>query len=269
MIILLWGDCMYGYEEFKDDVYTLTNINLDLYKERQMKRRIDSLITKKIKVLDYKEFFDCMKSDDEFLHEFVSYLTINVSEFYRNSNQWILFEDTVLPYLIDTFGTRLRIWSAACSTGDEPYTIAMIIAKHMPLKDVKIFASDIDDNVLAFAKQGVYSERSLAGLPKELLEANFKKEGNNYIINDSIKKCVSFKKHNLLENVYPKDIDMIVCRNVVIYFTDDAKNMVYEKFHNSLKKNGILFIGSTEQIIKSKELGYDTYKSFFYKKCDI
>lgn len=255
----------YDYENFKKDVYQLTNINLSLYKERQMKRRIESLMKRK-GYTTFDTYFAAMKKDQALLRAFVSYLTINVSEFYRNPKQWELFENQIIPYLEKRFGKQIHIWSAACSTGDEPYTIAMILARHFPLKQIKIYATDIDEDVLAFAKEGIYSERSLERLPKDLLQKHFTKQGKEYQINADLKACVEFRKHNLLEDKYPTGMHMIVCRNVVIYFTDEAKDGVYERFYNTLVKDGILFIGSTEQIIHAREIGFDSVDSFFYKK---
>ena len=255
----------YDYENFKKDVYALTNINLSLYKERQMKRRIESLMVRK-GYNNFEDYFHAMKRDEELLQGFVGYLTINVSEFYRNPTQWEVFENTMIPLLKKQYGSRLNIWSAACSTGDEPYTITMLLAKYFPLDHIKVIATDIDDVVLGIAKEGFYSKRSLDRLPKELLDKHFDKKGNGYQIKDDIKACVDFRKHNLLEDTYPTGIHMIICRNVVIYFTDEAKDEVYKKFNRSLEKNGILFIGSTEQIIHAKELGFEATDSFFYQK---
>ena len=256
----------YGYEEFKKDVYKLTNINLDMYKERQMKRRIESLVARK-GFDGFESFYKGMKQDDALLRTFVSYLTINVSQFYRNPVQWENFEKEIIPYLRNNYGDRLTIWSAACSTGDEPYTIAMILSKYVSLDKVNIIATDIDEDVLTFAKNGVYPEKSLVDLPKEYLDAHFTRlDKGRYQISDKIAKCVSFKKHNLLEDKYFSGVHLIVCRNVVIYFTDDAKDNVYKQFHKSLDNDGILFIGSTEQILKAKELGFQSMKTFFYKK---
>lgn len=255
----------YDYESFKKDIYGLTNINLSLYKERQMKRRIESLMQRK-GYHDFKSYFQGLKSDDGLLKSFVSYLTINVSEFYRNPKQWELFEQKIIPYLIKEYGKDLHIWSAACSTGDEPYTIAMILAKHLPLNKIHIYATDIDEDVLQYAKEGFYSTRSLERLPKEFLNAHFTKKEKGYQINADIRACVEFKKHNLLEDRYPSQMHMIVCRNVVIYFTDEAKDRVYQEFYKSLTKDGILFIGSTEQIIHAKEIGFYATESFFYQK---
>ena len=256
----------YEYSDFKKDVYRLTNINLDLYKERQMKRRIESLIARK-GFSGFEDFYKGMKQDVDLLHTFVTYLTINVSQFYRNPAQWDAFEHEIIPYLTDKFGNKLSIWSAACSTGDEPYTIAMILAKYIPLSNINVIATDIDEEVLKFAKEGIYTEKSLVDLPKEYLSKHFTKmEDGQYKVSDELKKCISFKKHNLLEDKYFPSLDMIVCRNVVIYFTDEAKDDVYKKFNQSLKKDGLLFIGSTEQILKAKDLGFEVQKTFFYKK---
>lgn len=258
----------YDYESFKKDVYGLTNINLTLYKERQMKRRIESLMNRK-GYHNFEEYFQAMKKDNSLLRSFVSYLTINVSEFYRNPKQWEVFENEMIPYMKKEFGNRINIWSAACSTGDEPYTIAMLLAKYFPLNQIRIYATDIDEDVLMIAKEGFYLTRSLERLPKELLAKHFTKKENGYQINDDIKTCVEFRKHNLLEDRYPAGMHMIVCRNVVIYFTDEAKDRVYKNFHNSLAQNGILFIGSTEQIIHAREIGFAATDSFFYKKIDV
>ncbi|MCR5701237.1 MAG: protein-glutamate O-methyltransferase CheR [Lachnospiraceae bacterium] len=255
----------YDYENFKADVYKLTDIDLNLYKERQMKRRIESLIARKGHK-DFQSFYLAMKTDPELLKSFISYLTINVSEFYRNPAQWQLFEKDMIPYMEKNFGRRLNIWSAACSTGDEPYTIAMILAKKFPLSSINITATDIDDDVLAFAKEGYYSAKSVERLPKELLTKHFTQVDKGYQINNDIKKCVTFKKHNLLKDRYPSGMHMIVCRNVVIYFTDEAKDEVYKKFHTTLSNKGILFIGNTEQIVHAKEIGFSAIDSFFYEK---
>lgn len=254
------------YESFKDEVYKLTKIDLNSYKERQMKRRIDSLIGKH-KINNYDDYVLLLKKDKIIFDEFVNYLTINVSEFYRNPEQWIHMEKDILPYLIKNFGDNLKIWSAACSTGDEPYSLVMLLSKFMPLSKIKILATDLDNQVLDKARLGLYNEKSLKALPNEFINKYFSKVNDKtFRISDDIKKCVEFKHHNLLKDEYPKNYDMIICRNVLIYFTEEAKNQIYDKFSKTLKQDGILFVGSTEQIIQPQTMGYVSYKSFFYKK---
>lgn len=255
------------YEGFKSQVYALTKIDLSAYKERQMKRRIDALISKN-KFKGYDDYVVAIKSDKDLLEEFVNYLTINVSEFYRNPEQWKVLENEIFPELIKASGGKpLKIWSAACSTGDEPYSLAMVLSKFTSLSNIHILATDIDKQVLEKAKLGLYNEKSLAGLPKEYITKYFTKVGtSSYQISNDVKKCVEFKQHNLLKDSYPTNFDLILCRNVLIYFTEEAKEEVYRKFNDTLRKGGVLFVGSTEQIIKYRELNYESKRSFFYTK---
>ena len=256
---------MDNYEKFKKDVFALTGIDLDAYKEKQMRRRIETLIGKN-KITSYDEYVKLIKTNKTKFEEFINYLTINVSEFYRNPDQWDLMDKEIIPDLISKFGNNLKIWSAACSTGDEPYSLVMLLSKHIPLNQIKIYATDIDKQVMAQAQVGLYNEKSLVGVPAEFKAKYFKKVGTSYQISDEIKSRVEFKQANLLTDNYPSNYDFIVCRNVLIYFTDEAKTDVYAKFAKSLKPGGVLFIGSTEQIIGYKELGYKRRSSFFFEK---
>lgn len=254
-----------NYEWFKKEVYKLTGIDLNFYKEKQMRRRIDTL-AKKNKTDSYEAYVQLLKSDKILFEQFINFLTINVSEFYRNPDQWKLMDETVIPKLLREHKRPLRIWSAACSTGDEPYSIAMAFSKHIQLSNIQILATDIDKQVLEQAQAGLYNEKSIAGVPADLKRKYFTQVGNSYKISDELKKCVTFKQHNLLKDPYPRDYDMILCRNVVIYFTDEAKDEIYKKFYQTLGNHGVLFIGSTEQIINYKEVGFSRLSSFYFEK---
>ncbi|MCR4604663.1 MAG: protein-glutamate O-methyltransferase CheR [Eubacterium sp.] len=254
------------YEEFKQNFLRLSGIDLNSYKESQMKRRIDNFYTRR-KLADYNEFFQELSRNVEMQKEFTSYLTINVSEFYRNPPQWITVENEVYPTLIERFGKRLKIWSAACSTGDEPYTLAMLLAEHIPLSQVEILATDLDDEIMAKAKEGRYIEKSVRGLPKKYRDKYIIPDGNGYVkVSDEIKSRITFKHHDLLKDPYPTGMHLIVCRNVMIYFTEEAKDKIYHKFSDSLVDNGLFFVGSTEQIIGASKYGFKTRQSFFYEK---
>lgn len=255
----------FDYEYFKKAVFDLTKIDLNAYKEKQMKRRIDTLIAKN-GVKGYDEYIKLIKVDKKKFEDFVTYLTINVSEFYRNPEQWVLLDRDIIPELIKKFGKNLKIWSAACSTGDEPYSLVMALSKHIPLNQIKILATDLDKQVIAKAKVGLYSEKSIACVPDDLKRKYFTKIGISYQISDEIKRCVEFKEHNLLKDTYPSNYHFVVCRNVLIYFTEEAKDEVFVKFQKNLALGGILFIGSTEQIITHREIGFGRINSFFYEK---
>lgn len=253
------------YEWFKQEVFKLSNIDLNAYKERQMKRRIDSLISKH-GFAGYEPYVVALKANKERYEEFINYLTINVSEFFRNTAQWDTLEKEVFPYLFDRFSKSISIWSAACSTGDEPYSLAMVLSKFVPLSSVNITATDIDKQILAKAQMGLYNDKSVLGVPAAFKTKYFTEVGKSFKVTDDIKKAIHFKQHNLLLDAYPKNMDLIVCRNVLIYFTEEAKNDIYIKFNKALKKDGILFVGSTEQIIQPQRYGFEAIKSFFYKK---
>ncbi|MGN0483296.1 MAG: CheR family methyltransferase [Lachnospiraceae bacterium] len=254
-----------GYEKFKKDVFALTKIDLNSYKEKQMRRRIDTLLTKN-GANSYDAYVQMIKKDKQKFDQFVNFLTINVSEFYRNPEQWKLLEQQVFPELIQKFGKNLKIWSAACSTGDEPYSLVMALSRFMPLNQIRITATDIDKQVLEKARVGLYNEKSIAAVPEDLKKKYFTKVGPSYQISNEIKSRVDFKEHNLLKDPYPQGCNLIVCRNVLIYFTEEAKEEIYRKFNEALKPGGILFIGSTEQIINYKELNYARKQSFFFEK---
>ncbi len=254
---------VYDYEYFKKEVFALTKIDLNAYKEKQMKRRIDTLIAKH-KVTGYDKFVGKLRDDKAVFDDFVNYLTINVSEFYRNPEQWRLMDKEIIPELIGRFGKNLKVWSAACSTGDEPYSLVMAFSRHLPLNQINIIATDIDKQVIEKAKVGLYNEKSIAAVPDDLKKKYFTKVGPSYQIANEIKARVQFKQHNLLKDTYPDRCDLIVCRNV--YFTEEAKDEVFRKFNASLKPEGILFIGSTEQIMNYKEINYERKNSFFYIK---
>lgn len=255
----------YDYEAFKNAVFKLTSIDLSAYKENQMRRRINTLISKH-NYPGYEEFVNGLKTDKALFEEFVNYLTINVSEFYRNPDQWELMDKEFIPELINKYGKNLKIWSAACSTGDEPYSLVMALSRHLPLNQIKIIATDIDKQVIASAKVGLYAEKSLTGVPKDLKAKYFKQVGNSYQISDEIKSRVEFRQSNLLKDPYPDRCNLIVCRNVLIYFTEEAKAEIYKKFYSSLTPGGLLFIGSTEQIVGHRDYGYERRNSFFYQK---
>jgi len=252
------------YEVFKQEIFKITKINLTLYKEKQMKRRIDALI-KKNNINTYQEYVQVLKNNKDSFKEFVNYLTINVSEFYRNPDQWDVLEKEILPLLLSK-KRNITIWSSACSTGDEPYTLVMVLNKILPLSSIKILATDIDLGALEKAQNGIYASKSLENLPKTMKEKYFTVIGDSYKIKDEVKNCVEFKQFNLFRDPYPKGIDLIVCRNVLIYFTEEAKNDIYKNFNMSLNAQGVLFVGSTEQLIMATKYNFKSLKTFFYIK---
>lgn len=142
----------------------------------------------------------------------------------------------------------------------------MLLSNEMKVKDFQILATDIDVNALERAKKGVYVERALNEVPLAQKNKYFEQQGTMYKIKDEVKKNVTFKKQNLLSDSFGGPYDLIVCRNVLIYFTEDAKDLLYHKFAQALRPGGVFFVGSTEQIFTPAKYGLETADTFFYRK---
>lgn len=252
------------YLDFIHQVKKQTGIDLSLYKEGQMKRRLTSLRSKH-NFSTFSEFFFALKKDRELMEEFLDRITINVSEFFRNSNRWERLRELVIPKLIKE-KKHIKCWSAACSTGEEPYTLSILLKAYFPNVTFEIIATDIDQKVLKKAEKGIYSNYSLREVSPEILKKYFNEKNGVFEVSDDVKKSVTFKQQDLLKDTYPSNVDLIICRNVLIYFTEEAKSLIYQKFNHSLNKSGFLFVGSTEQIFNPQQFGLSVDEAFFYYK---
>lgn len=251
---------------FKKKVSTLIHLDLSNYKNAQMERRIIALMQKN-GIESLMDYYKALQKDVSLLEQFTNMLTINVSEFFRNPEKFEELEKTYLPELLEK-KTCIKIWSAGCSIGAEIYSIAMILDKMRKLDNCDLVASDFDINIINKAKSGTYLKHEVHSLPNEYMNYFKKLEGEEerYQIDPKVRNSVKFERRDLLNSNYEKEFDLILCRNVVIYFTDEAKNTLYHKFYESLLPEGILFIGSTERINDHKSIGYNLRSSFFYQK---
>ena len=251
--------------EFKRKLKSKTDIDLDLYKEPQMKRRIGNLVNRSA-AKSFVEYFDTVAKDKDEFAAFIEYLTINVSEFYRTPDKFAKLETDVIPDLLKR-SPKLNIWSAGCSIGAEPYSLSMIMKELTPGKQHRILATDLDIEILAKAKKGVYMENEIKSLSPERRKKYFDAlPDNKFAVKEDIKRCIEFKRHNLLKDPFEKGFDLILCRNVVIYFTEEAKDQLYTRFFEALKPGGILFVGATEAILNFRKMGYMSYQPFFYQR---
>ncbi|WP_217594174.1 protein-glutamate O-methyltransferase CheR [Cohnella sp. GbtcB17] len=241
-----------------------TGIDLLQYKEDQMRRRLATFRDRR-GCRTFCDLFDSMQRDAELYEEFLDRMTINVSEFYRNAKRWEALEKKIIPDLAASRG-KLRCWGAACSTGDEPYTLSIVLSGLLKRHEYELLATDIDKTAIKKAREGLYGPSSVREVPKPILSRYFKVTGETYAVSEEIKRSVTFKQHNLLADPYEQGFDLIVCRNVLIYFTDAAKENVFRNFAKSLNKGGYLFIGGTEQVFQPERYGLETTDAFFYRK---
>ncbi|MEM1076371.1 MAG: protein-glutamate O-methyltransferase [Pseudomonadota bacterium] len=215
----------------------------------------------------YADFVVTENGSDE-RRQMISALTTNVSHFFREKHHFDALAKTILPRVFDglTKGSRFRLWSAGCSNGQEAYSIAMTLLECAPelrSHDVKILATDIDPNVVSFAQKGIYPERMVAGIPEPLLSKYFTQTtdttNTDFCVNDNLKSLVVFKELNLLSD-WPikQNIDVIFCRNVVIYFDTSTQNKLWQRFNEVLSADGVLFLGHSERIATPDAFGFQS-----------
>lgn len=255
-----------NFIEFEKWVFKEIGINLSAYKPNQLHRRIESLMAR-VGVTSLEEYTKLIKMDSSQRQRFLDFITINVTEFFRNPE---LF-DELDKYIKSVYLPKnqpLKIWSAACSIGCEPYSVAMMLQNNNTVAATKhkILATDIDSTILVRAKEGEYTDNEMKNVKAEYLNKYFKTVNNKYQISQSIKNMVTFKKHDLILDSYEGNFDIILCRNVVIYFNTDVKNDIYKKFSQSLKPGGLLFVGATESIYNYREYGFEKASTFIYRK---
>ncbi len=255
------------YTYFKNEILKLVNIDLNSYKAPQMMRRLASLITR-IGLSGYREYVDFLKRDTTKVQEFKDFITINVTEFFRNPEKWDELRRIIIPTLERTKkNSALKLWSAGCSYGAEPYTLAITMEEFFPNHPYSILATDIDQEVLGKAQRGIYREVDYKAMDTNLSKKYFTPTNDgSYVIRESLKRNINFKKNNLLMDNFENNYDLILCRNVVIYFTEEAKQQLYKKFFNALRSEGILFIGSTESILNARDIGFGSQLNFFYQR---
>lgn len=252
------------FNEFHKWVHKELGINLSAYKPEQLNRRINTLMTRVgIKSLD--DYTKAIKADEQQKQKFLDFITINVTEFFRNPELYVELEEKIKEELLRN-KRQLKIWSAACSIGCEPYSLAIMLDKIDPAGKNTIIATDIDNTILQKAKFGEYAKNEMKSVTNDDLSKYFRKKDDKYYIDAKIKNKVNFKKHDLILDRYDKDFDLIVCRNVVIYFNNDVKQEIYKKFSESLKKGGLLFVGATESIYNYRDYGFEKASTFIYKK---
>ncbi len=254
-----------NWDAFKEKWFKKTGIDLNLYKPAQMHRRINNFIDRN-NGKNYDNFLSMLDADKKLYHEFIEHLTINVTEFFRTPEKFNELENVVIPELLAK-SPKLNIWSAGCSIGAEPYSLAMMLSETAPGKNHRILATDLDLEILKKAKGGgPYLLNEIKNIPSARMQKYFRKDNDSYRVVDEIRNKVEFKQHNLLKDRFETGFDLILCRNVVIYFTEEAKDKLYRNFYASLKPGGILFVGGTEAIMNFRDMGYQQIRPFFYQR---
>lgn len=258
------------YGQIKDSIKRNLKIDLTNYKDEQMKRRLDSWLVR-VHANTWKDYFHVLSTNPTELARFRDYLTINVTEFFRDLNRWTTLREEVLPYLLRNSAENriidgLNLWSAGCSIGAEAYTLAIMMNEATPLQKYTLLATDLDRGALQKAKaRGPYVESDLRNLETVQRQKYFTPSAPHYV-KETLQKNIRFVEQDLLADRFETGFDLIVCRNVVIYFTAEAKEMLYAKFCGALRPGGVLFLGGTEIISGPTRFGFQNFGISFYKK---
>ncbi|MFW5962265.1 MAG: CheR family methyltransferase [bacterium] len=258
------------FTKFKNSAIKILNIDLDSYKSKRVERRTLSLM-RRHDIETYEDCLDKIENDLNFRAAYLNHFTINTSEFFRNPKSFDYLKEIILPSLFKG-KNKIKIWSAPCSNGSEPYTIAIILSEMgIEARRFQIEACDIDDEILKSAQRGQYGNVSIKNVSPLLMKKYFtviseRQTSTLYQLNQDILDVVSFEKRDLINEGYPNGWDLILSRNFFIYLKKDIKDKLIRRFVSTLNEGGYLFLGNTEFIFNPSDFGLEKIHSSFYKK---
>ena len=224
------------------------------YKRASLARRIRKRM-QSVDVRDFADYVDFLEVHPEEFAVLFNTILINVTHFFRDEGAWEYFATEVLPQLLakKSAGSPIRVWSAGCASGEEAYTLAMVLCEALGLESfkerVKIYATDVDEEALAKARQAIYSEREVEGVPPGLLKKYFDRMDSSYCFKKEVRRQVIFGRHDLIQDAPISRVDILVCRNVLMYFNAETQARILARFHFALNDNGILFLGRAETLL--------------------
>ena len=228
------------------------SLDVEQYKENYLKRRL-AVRMRALQLTSYEDYAGYLDRNKEEYNTLFDKLTVNVTQFFRDPEIFFEFENVILPELMEE-KSRIRIWSAGCSSGEEPYSIAISIEEVREKLEkmdfeYEIYATDLDDLSLYKAISGKYEKRTMENIAKIRREKYFSFSGKEYTVNESLKKQIKFVRLDLMQSFKENFFDIVFCRNVIIYFNRELQKKVMQSFYTSLKKDGVLVLGKTETML--------------------
>jgi chemotaxis protein methyltransferase CheR len=254
------------YEPFCLAVRNLCGIDLLQYKRGQMERRIRSFVAAR-GITDLTEYAQVLRGDRAELEKFLDRVTINVSQLWRNPEQWDVLEGRILPDLAATGNNRVRAWSAGSSYGAEAYTLAACARRAIPRAQVAILGTDIDARMVERARTGVFTVDDARDAPTATLASHFDLVDGAWHAHPELKRMVRFEQGDLLRvEPAPESFDLVLCRNTVIYFNEDVRDALHGRLAKSLRPGGRLVVGATERVSDPAAHGLQPESPFVYRK---
>ena len=223
------------------------------YKRASLMRRVEHQMHQ-VGVESFEDYYDYLQVHPEEFTALFNTILINVTSFFRDESAWKYLSDTVVPELLAPAGDApLRLWSAGCATGQEAYSLAMVLVDAIGAAEfrqrVKIYATDVDEEALAVARQATYSDKELSGLPDGYLERHFERAGTRWSFRKELRRNVIFGRNDLVQDAPISRIDLLACRNTLMYFNAEAQSRIVSRLGFALKPDGVLFLGKAEMLL--------------------
>jgi two-component system CheB/CheR fusion protein len=247
-----------AFEELLEYLKSNRGFDFTGYKRPSLMRRVDVRM-QAVGEESYRSYRDYLEvHPDEFAHLFNTVL-INVTSFFRDPEAWDYLAEVILPQIIDgKDNEEIRVWSAGCASGEEPYTLAMLLAEQLGMdayrERVKIYATDVDEDALTRARQATYRSEALERMPQALRERYFAQVGDNYLLDNDLRRGVVFGRHDLVQDAPISRLDLLICRNTLIYLNAETQRHILARFHFALKEEGYLFLGTAELMLTHAHL---------------
>jgi two-component system CheB/CheR fusion protein len=248
-----------AFEELLEYVRDNRGFDFTGYKRASLMRRVHKRM-QDVGIADIGEYQDYLEvHPEEFTHLFNTIL-INVTSFFRDEPSWDYLAEEIVPRIVARKGQHapIRVWCVGCASGEEAYTIAIVLAEALGLSElrsrVKIYATDVDEEALALARAGVYSEKSVEAIPAPLREKYLVSATDGFAFVKDLRRAVIFGRHDLTNDAPISRVDLIVCRNTLMYFNADAQNRIYDAFHFALQPHGFLFLGKSEMLLTRTDM---------------
>ena len=240
------------FEDILEHLYQSRGFDFTAYKRTTLMRRVQRRMHT-VSVASFEAYLDYLQLHQDEFHALFNTILINVTSFFRDRDVWNYIAETTVPTLLSQRREGLvRIWSAGCAGGHEPYTLAMILAQYVggpSLRDrVKIYATDVDDEALNEARAGVYSSRQVSDVPPDLAAKYFEQTGSQFTVTGDLRRSVVFGRHDLIQDAPISRVDLLVCRNTLMYFQSDAQSRILARFFYSINPGGYLLLGRAEML---------------------
>lgn len=253
------SDCNPEFEALLNYLKQNCGCDLTVYKRASLMRRFTHRM-QQLEIENYGNYWQYLQAHPQECVPLLNTVLINHTGFFRDHGSWNYLANTIIPQIIASKQPDeiIRVWSAGCASGQEVYTVVMLLAETLGMEQylqrVQIFATDVDEDALKQARHGSYSHIEIAGIPSQLLSKYFAKTQQGYVFHSKLRRSIIFARHNLAVDAPMSKIDLLVCRNVLIYFNLDIQPTILIRFHFALTGKGFLFLGNADSLSNSKQI---------------